>query len=106
MTFDEYQHKAVSSAIYPDLHMILYPAVGVANEAGEMLGKVKKVLRGDHTFADAKTDIADEIGDVLWYCAALARDLGCSLDVIAAENIAKLKDRQKRGVIRGDGDKR
>ena len=53
-----------------------------------------------------KGELASEIGDVLWYCAALARDIGYDLQHIAQGNIAKLNDRAKRGKIGGDGDNR
>lgn len=108
MTFDEYQEEAVATAIYGDGDAIIYPALGLVNEAGEVAGKVKKVLRdNDGIFNDEQnTKIADEIGDVLWYMAALARDLGWSLDAIATRNILKLKDRKARGVIQGSGDTR
>ena len=79
-----------------------------------MLGKIKKLLRDDdvsftgfNTISnDKKAEIADELGDVLWYLAALARDLNLSLNDIAAINLEKLTSRKKRGVLGGSGDKR
>jgi len=108
MDFEEYQVAATKTAIYGSGSLIMYPALGLANEAGEVLGKIKKVLRDkDGVFTEETNKaIGDEIGDTLWYCAALARDLGLSLEDIAANNIKKLKDRQERGVISGSGDKR
>lgn len=109
MDFSEYQEKAVATAIYGAGHSIIYPALGLANEAGEVLGKIKKVLRdndGKFESISTRTDIASEIGDVLWYIAALSRDLNISLDEIAKMNIAKLLDRQSRNVIGGSGDHR
>ena len=103
MTFDQYQEQAVKTAIYPSNAHITYPAMGLANEAGEVLGKVKKFIR-DGTL-DREGAIA-EVGDVLWYAAALARDLNTDLSVIAQQNIDKLADRAKRGVLGGSGDKR
>lgn len=108
MTFDEYQQDAVKTAIYKEEHSVVYPALGLANEAGEVLGKIKKYMRdteGPMT-PETKYAIAHECGDVLWYIAALLRDLGVSLDVVAQTNIAKLKDRQQRGVLKGSGDNR
>ena len=80
----------------------------------EVLGKIKKLLRDDdvsftgfNTISnEKKAEIADELGDVLWYLAALARDLNLSLNDIAAINLEKLKSRKKRGVLGGSGDKR
>jgi NTP pyrophosphatase (non-canonical NTP hydrolase) len=108
MTFNSYQTQAVETAIYGTGSTIIYPALGLANEAGEVLGKIKKVLRDKDGIFTGETNqaIGDEIGDVLWYMAALARDLGLSLDDIADRNIAKLKDRRARNVIQGSGDNR
>jgi len=108
MTFDEYQQEAAKTAIYKREHSIIYPALGLANEAGEVLGKIKKLMRdsdGPMNLED-KYAIAHECGDVLWYISALLRDLGVGLDVVAQTNIAKLKDRQQRGVLKGSGDNR
>lgn len=108
MNFKEYQQEAVKTAIYGAGHSIVYPALGLANEAGEVLGKIKKVLRdNDGVYTpDKKADIAGEIGDVLWYLAALCRDLQIELSDVAEANIAKLRDRQARNVIGGSGDNR
>ena len=108
MDFKEYQSEAVKTAIYGSGSKIIYPALGLANECGEVLGKIKKVLRdneGKFTY-DKKMEIASEIGDVLWYIAALSEDLECDLSAIASDNLHKLKDRQNRGVIQGSGDNR
>ena len=101
--FDSYQRQAVRTAIYPSTAQVIYPAMGLANEAGEVLGKVKKIIR-DGTFN--RDDIADELGDVLWYAAALARDLNTDLSTIARRNLAKLAGRKERGTLGGSGDKR
>ena len=108
MTFKEYQSQAVETAIYGAGSTIIYPALGLANEAGEVLGKIKKVLRDKEGVFDQESSkaIGDELGDVLWYIAALARDLDISLEDIADKNIAKLKDRRARNVIQGSGDNR
>lgn len=109
MTFKDYQDKAVETAIYGTGDKIIYPALGLANEAGEVLGKIKKVLRdkgGNFDNQDTRVAIADEIGDVLWYIAALSRDIDVSLDAIAQRNIEKLLDRRARNVIQGSGDNR
>lgn len=106
MTFDEYQTQATKTAIYKQ--EVIYPALGLANEAGEVLGKIKKVLRdndGEFT-ASKRHEISDEIGDVLWYIAALARDLELPLEDIAQANLNKLNSRMARGVLGGSGDNR
>jgi len=102
-TLDGYQLKAVKTAIYPIEAQVTYPAMGLANEAGEVLGKVKKIIR-DGTYN--REDIVDELGDVLWYAAALARDLDVSLTEVAHRNLMKLASREERGTLQGSGDKR
>ena len=108
--FNDYQNRATRLAIYSDEHRIIYPAMGLASEAGEVLGKIKKQLR-DHSSAsrfspEAKWEIADEIGDVLWYLAALCHDLGTPLEAVASRNLEKLNSRLERGVLGGSGDNR
>jgi NTP pyrophosphatase (non-canonical NTP hydrolase) len=108
MDFNEYQEKAVETAVYGAGSRVIYPALGLANEAGEVLGKIKKVLRdNDGVYTPSNiAGIADELGDVLWYIAALSKDLKIPLDDIAKDNINKLIDRKNRNVIHGSGDKR
>jgi len=108
VTFDEYQTEAIKTAIYPSTHRIVYPALGLAGEVGEVAEKIKKVLRDEcGIFGPTKRDeIKKEIGDVLWYIAALCEDLSISMDDAATENIAKLKSRQERGKLKGCGDNR
>ena len=108
MDFNSYQRMAKTTAIYPATHKILYPALGLAGEAGEVVNKVKKLIR-DGTSSlpkEWKEQIGSEIGDVLWYCAVLADDLGISLGKIASENEKKLQNRKKKGTIGGSGDNR
>ena len=101
--FREYQRKAVSFAIYPATHKVLYPTLGLCGEAGEVAEKVKKQVR-DGTFN--RHEVAKELGDVLWYLSNLANDIGYNLDEIADINIEKLTSRQDRNKIKGSGDNR
>lgn len=82
MNLNEYQEKALETAIYPEEQRIIYPTLGLTGEAGEVSDKVKKILRDHNGYFDdrKKFEIAKEIGDVLWYCAVLARDLGYNLE--------------------------
>ena len=108
MELNEYQKKAKSYAIYPESYRITYPALGLAGEAGEVANKVKKIIRDGTSKLpdDWREQLASEIGDVLWYCAALSEDLGYTLGRIAKENEVKLASRKKKGTIHGSGDKR
>lgn len=102
--FDFYQNEAEEFALYGKDAKILYAALGLCSEAGEVAGKIKKWIRGDsHLVVE---DISKELGDVLWYVSALATDLGLNLSEVAEENIAKLQSRKVRNAIRGDGDNR
>ena len=103
MTFEEYQIEAEKTAIYPKEHEIVYPALGLAGEAGEVANKVKKMLR-DNNFK--REDVAAEVGDCLWYIAALCRDLNFDMGYIARCNLDKLHSRMERGTLKGSGDKR
>ena len=103
MNMQYYQKEAARTAIYKTEHAVLYPALGLAGEAGEVADKVKKILRDDKFDRDA---IAKEIGDVLWYIAALCRDLNVDMAEVAHQNLAKLRDRQERGKLQGSGDNR
>lgn len=108
MEFSDYQRAAQRTAVYGEQNRVVYPALGLASEAGEVAGKIKKVLRdqgGDFDAAPVEA-IRDELGDVLWYLAVLAADLGLSLESVAARNVEKLAARDARGTIGGSGDRR
>ncbi|HJR81938.1 MAG TPA: nucleoside triphosphate pyrophosphohydrolase family protein [Anaerolineales bacterium] len=109
MDFHDYQTKSRKTAGYPAVgHPVIYPTLGLINEAGEVAGKIKKVFRdkGGEISEETREALKAELGDVLWYLAQIATELELSLDDIAEANIAKLYDRLERGKIRGDGDNR
>ena len=114
MELNEYMAQACKTAKYPT-HGFLgvsYTALGLNGEAGEIAEKVKKLIRdgGDKTvdqlLDEQRFEIAKEIGDVLWYTAALCREVGVSLEEVAEINLSKLRSRQERGLISGSGDNR
>jgi len=109
MNFSDYQQKAKGTAKYPIIgHGVIYPTLGLTNEAGEVAGKIKKIFR-DRSGVIGEMEreaLKAELGDVLWYLAQVATELDLSLDEIAEANLAKLLDRQARGKIQGDGDDR
>jgi NTP pyrophosphatase (non-canonical NTP hydrolase) len=109
MNFNDYQTKSRKTAGYPAVgHAVIYPTLGLVNEAGEVAGKIKKVFRDQEGQISEETRQAlkAELGDVLWYIAQVATELNLSLDEVAEYNIAKLYDRLERGKIGGDGDNR
>ena len=102
--FNNYGLFVKSMKVYPEKHAVVYPALGLAGEAGEIAEKVKKWLRGDKELD--KQELLKELGDPLWYIAALADDLGFTLQDVVDANIAKLESRKERGVVKGSGDNR
>lgn len=112
MELNEYQKKALTTALrqYGKEYNIIYPALGLAEETGEVVGKIKKWLRGDdgkgEMNSERKEALKLELGDVLWYLAVLADDLGFTLEEVGRANNEKLQLRKEQGTIKGDGDKR
>jgi NTP pyrophosphatase (non-canonical NTP hydrolase) len=112
MSFDDYQEEAVSFAFYPkstEWELPFYPALGLAGEAGEVVEKIKKLMRDTDAkilTEDQKREIAKELGDVLWYVANLAADLEYGMEEIAEMNLNKLRSRQERDALKGSGDNR
>jgi|SRR6056300_941698 NTP pyrophosphatase (non-canonical NTP hydrolase) len=103
MNMNDYQRQAATTAIYPASVQVLYPTLGLAGEAGEVANKVKKIVR------DGKLDkeaIGSEIGDCLWYIAAICKDLGLKMEDVAQANLDKLRQRQEKGTLSGSGDTR
>ena len=109
MTFEEYAVQAGLTALYPQRGAnLVYPTLGLSGEAGEVSEKVKKIIRDRDGILDEeqRMAIAKELGDVLWYVAAMAHEIDVSLPVIARMNVAKLHGRAVRGTIQGSGDDR
>lgn len=109
LTFDEYQKAARSTAQYPGVGQnIYYPTLGLAGEAGEVAEKIKKLMRDNNGVLtpERREALKKELGDVLWYVAALCSELGLTMGEVAEQNVEKLRDRKERDAIRGDGDNR
>lgn len=123
MSPNEYQKAANEFATYGGNPM--YPALGLAEEAGEVCGKIAKFIRKHHGFApiigpleafmhskdfyddaEFRVNIEKELGDCLWMIAELCTNYDLELEVVMRKNIEKLTDRRNRGVIVGDGDNR
>lgn len=112
-SFTEYQLGADAVAKYPEvgtgsLNARLYAVLGLNGEAGEVAEKFKKIMRDkDGVFSEEdEEEILKEIGDVLWYAAALSSEMGHSLEEVAIRNLDKLNSRKERGVLAGSGDNR
>ena len=121
MELNEYQERAMSTCM-DSSHNYTYMAEGLVAEVGEFLGKVAKGIRKGYVtiqdnqlkvYEDKCTDemekefckgLLSELGDVLWFVAGLARELGVSLDTIAVLNLNKLSSRKVNGTIDGNGD--
>ena len=113
---DNYQTESLKTAVYPAGQGKLYTVLGLANEAGEVAGVVKKIIRQDVYLPSCLTEeendkmnqekIKAELGDVLWYLAAVAKEYNLKLSDVAQYNLDKLWDRAERGVLKGSGDNR
>jgi NTP pyrophosphatase (non-canonical NTP hydrolase) len=110
MNFTEYQFQANSTAVYKErgrstVGAIAYCSLGLAGEVGEVCNKIKKIFR-DGDSPEKRAAIRDEMGDALWYMAALAYEFGWQLDGIAEDNLNKLAERRAKNTIHGEGDSR
>jgi NTP pyrophosphatase (non-canonical NTP hydrolase) len=109
MNFKEYQEESRKTAIYPKLGQnYVYPVLGLSGETGEVAEKFKKIIRDkDGIISDEdKLEIAKELGDVIWYLSQICTELGLSFESIAENNLKKLKDRQNRNTLKGNGGNR
>jgi len=122
MEFNEYQKKANTTNVtlekviekFPDLPEdilktleLTYVGLGLG-EAGEVQGKIKKLIRdcAGGIPQDKKEAVLDELGDLLWYMAGVCTVLGADLSEVAQNNLNKLQSRKERGVLHGSGDNR
>lgn len=111
MNFDDYQKQAAKTSTYEgkeETYKLMYLSMGLAGESGEVIEKLKKIVRNDdgEISEEKRKDLESELGDVLWYLSQLAETLDVSLQDVAEKNIAKLADRAERGVIKSEGDTR
>ena len=113
MNFDDYQNKAAKYDLSNKVANLsevgfIEKVLGLVGEAGETADKIKKILRDkDGVVSDEDRDlISKELGDTLWYIAAISRYLNIPLSEVAQGNIDKLESRHQRNKIHGEGDKR
>lgn len=114
MRFNHYQRATKKTAFgvcaptpdeqKPDLETLMYVAVALGGETGELQEKIKKYNReGDEQYLE---DAKDELGDIMWYFARMADELGTDMDTVAEQNLDKLLSRQERNKLTGEGDNR
>ncbi len=108
MDIKTYQAWTDKTAIYPKDAGLSYTIIGLTSEVGEVAGKFKKVIRDDGGILteERKNQLIDELGDVFWYCARLAKELNISIEEVLQRNHDKLENRLARGTIKGSGDNR
>lgn len=108
MEFEQYQQRMVKLKVYPTDYKVIYPALKLAGESGEVAEKIGKILRDQsgEISDDNKNEIKKELGDVLWYINALATDLDIDLEDVAQTNINKLEKRKEDNKLHGSGDNR
>lgn len=112
MDLNEYQIKAAKYDLFEVTNIkevgFLEKVLGLVGEAGETADKIKKVLRDkDGVISDEdRESIVKELGDVLWYIAAISRYLKTDLSEVAEGNIKKLESRYQRNKLHGAGDER
>ncbi len=70
---------------------LMHAAMGMCTEAGEFQDQLKRHLFYGKPLDDV--NLAEEVGDLLWYCALAANALGVNLADVAEKNIAKLRAR-------------
>jgi NTP pyrophosphatase (non-canonical NTP hydrolase) len=109
MTFGDYAAFADRTAVYPSRGSnMTYPTLGLCGESGEVAEKIKKLIRdkGGELSAEARMEIAKELGDVLWYVNAICFEIGVNLSDVAIGNLQKLARRKEAGTLGGSGDNR
>jgi len=105
MEFNDYQHKVLQ--FRTESADAMYAVIGLSGEVGELHSLIAKAIRdGVKDEAEFEKNVKKELGDVLWFLAAIANDFESDLDEIAQMNYFKLKDRFERGTIKGQGDAR
>ena len=103
MHLSDYQNQAMTFRL-PSAG-VMYAYLGLSGEVGELHSLLAKGLRDREGTVDM-TLVKKELGDILWFVAAIATDYGFGLDEIAQVNLDKLSSRKTRNKIQGSGDER
>lgn len=104
MNDDEYTEITRKTAIYPSDVALMYLALGITSEVGEITSLLKKSIRDDKPYD--REHLISELGDALWYLTRLADTLNTSLGELKSRNAEKLLGRLERGTIGGSGEHR
>ena len=103
--FDTYQTESRKTwGTVPMNHPIVYPTMGLVNEAGRLQKKIKNLQGSEQSnHRKGQTIVKNELGDVLWYLTQICTELGLTLEEVAETNITKLSSRKERDKLgRGD----
>jgi len=90
----EFQRRAneTNQLRHDDRQATATPILGLAGEAGAILALHKTYLREGVDPAAYRELLAEELGDLLWYAAAVATSAGLDLDDVAAANLRRARD--------------
>jgi NTP pyrophosphatase (non-canonical NTP hydrolase) len=88
---NDYQGRALTTDQAPaaDGARTVVPLLGLAGEVGELLAEYKKHLRDGEAHQLHPSRVREELGDILWYVAAVSERYGLSLEEVAASNLVK-----------------
>lgn len=106
MDFKEYQERARATDRVPKAKELdseplaphryeVVPLLGLVGEVGSLLGEYKKLLRDGGSHRRFRDEVAEELGDILWYLANVATKFDLTLDEVAEKNLVKVEDRWK-----------
>lgn len=95
MDIDDYQQRAAESDILSPNEFTL-PLLGLAGEIGTLATELKKQQRDALGYSGFRDEVREELGDLLWYAAALARRCDLSLGEVLADNLHKIQERYNR----------
>lgn len=96
MNFIDYQTEALRTAkFYKTLSAnLLHASIGLSTEVGEFNTEVKRhAIYEKPLTPEMKAHMTEELGDIMWYIALAADNLGVTMEQLAVANIAKLSRR-------------
>jgi len=109
LNLNDYQTFVKEISVYPNVgENIIYPVLGLCGETGEVAEKIKKVIRDNNGVItkEKQIEIGKELGDVIWYIAAICNELKLDLSDVLLANMEKLNSRKDRDKLQGSGDNR